>query len=171
MILLLTGATHCGKTHFAKVLVKETGYMCISLDHLKMGLIRSGVCKLSPEDSDEVLTEYLWKIVREMIKTAIENSQDLIIEGCYIPFDYFRDFDADYLCRIKYLCLIFSESYINNHFDDILFYANVSEKRLDDSYCTKELLLRDNARNLEMCKKFGVNYLLTDEKYPSEIKF
>jgi hypothetical protein len=30
--------------------------------------------------SDEELTEYLWPIVREIIKTAIENKQNLVIE-------------------------------------------------------------------------------------------
>ena len=41
-----------------------------------MGLIRSGNTKLTPEDDDK-LTTYLWPIVREMIKTAIENFEDM----------------------------------------------------------------------------------------------
>ena len=48
-----------------------------------MGLIRSGITDLTPEDDDE-LTDYLWPIVREIIKTAVENEQNLIVEGCYI---------------------------------------------------------------------------------------
>lgn len=40
-----------------------------------MGLIRSGQTDLTPED-DRALEEYLWPIVREMVKTAIENNQD-----------------------------------------------------------------------------------------------
>ena len=46
-----------------------------------MGLIRSGNTVLTPED-DDALTDYLWPIVREIIKTAIENKQNLIVEGC-----------------------------------------------------------------------------------------
>ena len=57
-----------------------------------MGLIRSGNTELTPMDDNE-LTEYLWTIVREMIKTAIENNQSLIVEGGYIPFDWQRDFE------------------------------------------------------------------------------
>ena len=50
---------------------------------------------------DNKLTEYLWPIVREMIKTAIENNQNLIVEGFYIPFDWEKDFDSEYFKNIK----------------------------------------------------------------------
>lgn len=87
MIVLITGASHTGKTVLAQKLLEKYKYPYLSIDHLKMGLIRSGYTKLAPEDDDK-LTEYLWPIVREMIKTAIENKQNLIIEGCYILFDW-----------------------------------------------------------------------------------
>jgi len=61
-----------------------------------MGLIRSGYTNLTPENDHE-LTDYLWPVVREIVKTAIENKQNLIVEGCYIPFDWSRDFDKKYL--------------------------------------------------------------------------
>jgi hypothetical protein len=35
---------------------------------------------LTPTSSDKELTEYLRPIVREIIKTAIENNQNLVIE-------------------------------------------------------------------------------------------
>lgn len=47
-----------------------------------MGLIRSGNTALTAYD-DGLLTLCLWPIVREMVKTAIENGQNLIVEGCY----------------------------------------------------------------------------------------
>lgn len=86
MIILITGASHTGKTALAQKLLEKYQYPYVSIDHLKMGFIRSGYTKLTPGD-DEKLTDYLWPIVREMIKTAIENRQNLIVEGCYIPFD------------------------------------------------------------------------------------
>ena len=76
MIILITGASHTGKTLLAQRLLEEYKYPYLSIDHLKMGLIRSGQTSLTPED-DDALTEYLWPIVREMIKTAIENQQNL----------------------------------------------------------------------------------------------
>ena len=85
MVILITGATHTGKTFLAQRLLEKCNYPYFSIDHLKMGLIRSGNTHLTPMD-DEELTLYLWPILREMIKTVIENRQNLIIEGCYIPF-------------------------------------------------------------------------------------
>ena len=96
MVILIVGASHTGKTAFAQKLLEKLKYPYLSIDHLKMGLIRSGNTKLTPMDDNE-LTKYLWPIVREMIKTAIENNQNLIIEGCYIPFDWQNDFDKEYL--------------------------------------------------------------------------
>ena len=71
MIILITGASHTGKTALAQKLLEKYHYPYLSIDHLKMGLIRSGQTALTPMDPDEVLTGYLWPIVREMVKTAI----------------------------------------------------------------------------------------------------
>ena len=105
MIILIAGASHTGKTSLAQRLLEKYKYPYLSIDDLKMGLIRSGNTDLTVYD-DEKLTRYLWNIVKEMIKTAIENNQNLIVEGCYIPFDWADDFDTDYLCKIKYYCLV-----------------------------------------------------------------
>jgi len=115
MIILITGASHTGKTVLAQKLLEKYKYPYLSIDHLKMGLIRSGYTNLTPED-DQELTDYLWPVVREIVKTAIENKQNLIVEGCYIPFDWSKDFDKEYLEHIRYGCLIMSEKYLKNHF-------------------------------------------------------
>ena len=81
MILLIAGASHTGKTALAQRLLEKYQYPYLSIDHLKMGLIRSGNTNLTPVSGDQTLTDYLWPIVREIIKTAIENNQNLIIEG------------------------------------------------------------------------------------------
>ena len=86
MVILITGSSHVGKTLLAQRMLEIFKYPYLSIDHLKMGLIRSGNTDLTPEDDDE-LTGYLWPIVREIIKTAIENEQNLIVEGCYVPPD------------------------------------------------------------------------------------
>ncbi len=168
MIVLITGASHTGKTALAQKLLEKYNYPYLSIDHLKMGLIRSCNTELSPMDDNE-LTEYLWPIVREMIKTAIENNQNLIVEGCYIPFDWQKDFDSEYLESIKYYCLIMSEEYIKNHFADIKKYANVIENRLDDEWCTLESVLEDNADMLDLAQKYNVNYILIENNYEINI--
>lgn len=168
MIILITGASHTGKTALAQKLLEKYKYPYLSIDHLKMGLIRSGNTALTPLDDNE-LTEYLWPIVREMIKTAIENKQNLIVEGCYIPFDWKKDFEQEYIENIKYYCLVMSAKYINNHFDDIKKYANVIENRIDDEWCTKESVLNDNAESLKLAQLHNVNYVIIDEKYDIDI--
>lgn len=165
MIFLIAGASHTGKTALAQKLLEKYRYPYLSIDHLKMGLIRSGYTSLTPVSSDRELTDYLWPVVREIIKTAIENRQNLIVEGCYIPFDWEKDFPAEYREQIRYRCLVMSEGYIRRHYRDIQQYAGVVEHRLDDSSCTMETLLRDNAETLEMCRKHGAEYILIDENY------
>ena len=165
MIILITGASHTGKTVLAQKLLETYKYPYLSIDHLKMGLIRSGNTKLTPMSADEDLTAYLWPIVCEMVKTAIENNQNLIVEGCYIPFDWQKDFNSEYLENIKYCCLVMSEEYIRNHFSDIKKYANAIEQRLDDEGCTMETVLADNAEMLNLAKKHHVNYILMEDQY------
>lgn len=169
MVVLITGASHTGKTALAQKLLEKYHYPYLSIDHLKMGLIRSGHTKLTPMSVDEKLTAYLWPIVREMIKTAIENKQNLIVEGCYIPFDWEKDFEQEYLDNIEYYCLVMSENYIRNHFTDIKSYASVIESRLDDEDCTMESVLEENAQVMELAKKHNVDYVLIDDKYEIEL--
>jgi adenylate kinase family enzyme len=170
MIVLITGASHVGKTALAQKLLEKYHFPYLSIDHIKMGLIRSGHTDLTPGSSDEELTGYLWPIVCEMIKTAIENRQNLIVEGCYIPFDWDQYFNAAYLSHIRYYCLVMTEEYIRRHFDDIKEFASVIEQRLDDSYCTIESVLEDNKSVLRKCREYGVNYILIDTKYDVDIK-
>lgn len=116
MILLIAGASHTGKTALAQRLLERYHYPYLSIDHLKMGLIRSGNTALTPLSDSGALTAYLWPILREIIKTAIE-------------------------------------------------------KRLDDSDCTMETLIRDNAETLDSCRRQGVNYHLIDGGYCVNVEF
>lgn len=171
MIILITGASHTGKTILAQRLLEKYKYPYLSIDHLKMGLIRSGNTELTPTSDDSALTAYLWPIIREMIKTAIENEQNLIIEGCYIPFDYSKDFEREYLHDIRYYCIVMSENYIKNHFSDIKEYESIIERRSEDAWCTLENVLGANERTLELAKIHNVHYVLIDDEYDAGIDF
>jgi len=166
MIYLIAGASHTGKTRLAQELLDVYHFPYLSIDHLKMGLIRSGYTTLTTED-DEQLTEYLWPIVREMVKTAIENNQNLIVEGCYIPFDWKKDFTEEYLAHIAHCWLVFSEKYIRAHYDDILNYGNVIEQRMENEYPLEQMVVENNY-NLQMCKKYQLQYYLFDDEYVIE---
>jgi adenylate kinase family enzyme len=169
MIILIAGCSHTGKTLLAQKLLEKYKYPYLSIDHLKMGLIRSGKITLTPDD-DTGLESYLWPIIREIIKTAIENHQNLVIEGCYIPFDWKNSFEQEYLKEIQYSCLVMTEKYINEHFGNIKDCANVIEQRIDDSFCTKEMLIEENTLNFDMCQKYDCNYILIDDDYNVDIE-
>ena len=170
MVILITGASHTGKTALSQKLLEKYKFPYFSIDHLKMGLIRSGNTTLTPLSDDRALTDYLWPIVREMIKTAVENNQNLIVEGCYIPFDWAEDFEKEYLDKIRFYCLVMSDKYIKTHFDDIMKFASVIEDRGDDEDFTIEMMCRDNARMLEQCDRHGADYILIDEGYSPDIE-
>jgi len=167
-IIIILGASHTGKTLFAQRLLEKYHYPYLSLDHLKMGLIRSGNTNISVGDDDK-LTNYLWPIAKEMIKTAIENKQNLIVEGCYIPFDFLKDFSSDYKECISYFAFAFSEEYINAHLNEIKRHSNDIEERLEDSYSSKEWLIKENKKYIDGFIKNELHYLLINEDYKAEL--
>lgn len=168
MVLLIAGTSHTGKTALAQRLLERYGWPYLSIDHLKMGLIRSGQTALTPED-DPQLTEYLWPIVREMAKTAIENRQNLIVEGCYIPFGWREDLEEEYLRETRYVCLVMSRRYIEARWEDIRGYASVVEHR-GEEMLDREALIGDNEENLRQCRERGLDYILIDRDYQVDWK-
>ena len=169
MIILITGASHAGKTLLSQRLLETYHYPYLSIDHLKMGLIRSGNTELTPED-DDALTEYLWPIVREMVKTAIENHQHLIVEGCYVPLDLRKDFDEDYLSSIRFICLAMADFYIEAHFEKIKGHASDIECRLEDSDCTIDSMKAENRKYIEGFQQAGENIVLINMDYEKTIR-
>lgn len=164
MVVLIAGSTHTGKTLLAQKLLEKYKYPYLSIDHLKMGLIRSKNTELTVND-DEKLTSYLWKIIKDIIKTNIENKQNIIIEGCYIPFDWKKSFSEEYLKEIKYICLIMTEEYIKNNFQNISKYENIIENRKEKEVINFEELIKENKYNLKMCEKYNNKYILIDKNY------
>ena len=169
MIVLIAGASHTGKTVLAQRLLETRKIPYLSIDHLKMGLIRSGRTALTPAD-DEKLTAYLWPIVREIVKTAIENRQDLIVEGCYVPFDWRKDFDEAYLASIRFVCLAMTDAYVDAHFGAIKAHASDVEARLDDSDCTAERLKADNRAVTEGFSKAGEAVAVIDADWEATVE-
>ena len=168
MIIFITGASHTGKTLLAQKMLEKYKYPYLSIDHLKMGLIRSGKTKLTPED-DEALTEYLWPIIREIVKTAIENRQNLIVEGCYIPFDWRRDFDERYLPSIRFICLAMTEKYIDDHFIEIIGHESEIEFRLVYADCTMDVLKAENKSIIDGFQCADEQVMVIEENYEKTI--
>ncbi len=168
MIVIITGASHTGKTVLAQRLLEKYKYPYLSIDHLKMGLIRSNNTDLTPEDDDKLMG-YLWPIVREMIKTAIENKQNLIVEGCYIPFDWRKDLGYDYLSEIRFICLAMTDAYIDTHFNDIRAHESDVENRMADPGCTADWIKSENRKVIDGFRRRGEKIILINDDYKKVI--
>lgn len=166
MIILIGGSSHVGKTLLAQKLMERTGYPYISLDHLKMAFIRTGMTKLTVEDDYE-MRYWMWPFVVEWIKTAVENEQNLIVEGCYIPTEWERSFSREYRAHIKSLFIVMSEAYIRSHFSDLADYANAIEKRLDDKP-DEERLIQCSREFWEECKAHQVPCYVIEDVFSLE---
>lgn len=164
MVILINGASCTGKTYLAQNLMEKYKIPYLSIDHIKMGLIRSKNTNLTPYD-DEELQPYLWNIIKEIIKTVIENNQNIIIEGAYIPFNYKNDFSAEYLDNIKYLCLAMSEKYINNNYNLIINKSNIVENRGKSFSIDKDFLISENKKYIENSIKYNLPLQVIDNKY------
>lgn len=164
MVILINGASCTGKTYLAQNLMKKYKIPYLSIDHIKMGLIRSKNTNLTPYD-DKELQPYLWNIIKEIIKTVIENNQNIIIEGAYIPFNYKNDFSAEYIDNIKYICLAMSEKYINNNYNLIINKSNIVENRGKSFSIDKDFLISENKKYIENSIKYNLPLQVIDNKY------
>ena len=146
--------------------MRHTGSPFFSQDWLKMGLIRSGMTELTAEDDDR-LVSLLWPVTASICRTVIENDQSLIIEGCYIPPDWTYSFQKEYLKEIRTLWLVMTHDFIDRNFSSMLASADIAEKRIDDSYFTKDMAFRDNEKMMSFVKGFNLSHILIDTEYPS----
>jgi putative acetyltransferase len=173
MVILIAGASCVGKTLLSQKLLEKYKIPYFSIDHLKMGLYRSGSdYGFNPESKDEIITEKLWPIIKGIIMTNIENDQNIIIEGCYLP-ESINDLEIEYLCKIKYLYILFSEEYVRNNFmEKVIGKRNIIENR-GDNYKFKngfiEECILENKNNKDKCIKNGIKYFEIKENYEKEI--
>ena len=105
-----------------------------------------------------------------MVKTAVENEQNLIVEGCYIPFDWRQDFDEQYLTQIRFVCLAMTAKYIENHFDEIISHESEVEARLVEADCTIAGLTADNKKYVDGFQKAGERVVIIDGDYEETIE-
>lgn len=166
MIWLIGGSSHVGKTLLAQKLLEKYKYPYLSLDHLKMGLIRAGLTSLTVED-DLKMRYFLWPVAAEMIKTAIENRQNLIVEGCYIPGTWRESFTEPYLREIRCEFIVMTEDYIRRNIGAIKSFADVIETRISDAVDT-ERLVRCSRNFREDCRKYNIPCLTIGTRFDIE---
>ena len=154
MIILIGGSSHVGKTLIAQKLLERTHFPYVSLDHLKMGFIRSGRTELTVEDDDK-MRYFLWPFAAEMIKTTIENDQNMIVEGCYIPGEWKDSFTPEYLSKIYCTFITMDEEYLRTNFDKVAGKASVIEKRLYDDPDLERLIICSREFKAD-CEKYDI---------------
>jgi len=163
MIILIGGSSHVGKTLISQKLIEKYHFPCTSLDHLKMGFIRSGRTELTVND-DYDMRFFLWPFAAEMVKTAIENNQNMILEGCYIPGTWKESFTDEYLKHISCIFIVMSEHYLRCHFNQVVEYADVIEQRLDD-HPDLERLIQCSKDFKEDCIQNHIPCIEIDEEF------
>lgn len=167
MIIIITGSSHVGKTVLSQKLMERIHFPYLSLDHLKMAFIRLKMTDLTVEDDFE-MRSFLWPFAAEIIKTAIENEQNLIVEGCYVPDNWKEFFSTDYLRSIRIIYIVMSETYIRQHLNEIASFADVIERRKED-FIDQNRLIACSREFKEYCVQEKLPYLEIDEVFDEDL--
>ncbi|SOC43826.1 2-phosphoglycerate kinase [Ureibacillus acetophenoni] len=171
MIILISAVGSTGKTLMAQKLLEKYHIPYLSIDHLKMGLYRGDKnCGFTPMDSNEVIGDKIWPILKGLIMTNIENKQHIIIEGCYILPHYLKDFDINYSEKIVPVFLGFSTNYIKENFESkIVQHRNAIEQRSWPEDRSIDKLIKEHEEFKAICLESGVKYFEIDEDYDNEV--
>ena len=171
MVILIGGTGHVGKTLLAQKLMEKYKIPYLSMDHIKMGIYRGWPeCGFTPESKDEIITTKLWPIIKGIIMTNIENNQNIIIEGIYLPYNI-NEFEQKYYSKIIYCKIGFSEKYIRKYLQTkIVRHQNIIEYREEDSSITVEEYIKENKAIKELCNKNNIKYFEIKENYNNEIR-
>jgi len=170
MVILIGGNSCTGKTLLSQKLMEKYKIPYLSIDHLKMGIIRGcPECDFTPESEDETITKKLWPIIKGIIMTNIENKQNIIIEGVYLPYNI-NDLKTEYISKIIFCKICFSKKYIKKHLNGkIIKNKSVIEHRGYDFGYTPEKYTEDNEFTKKICKENNIKYFEIKESYKKEI--
>lgn len=172
MVILIGGVSCTGKTVMAQKLLEKYKIPYLSIDHIKMGLIRGNkYCDFTATDSDDDLTFKLWPIVKGIIMTNIENKQNIIIEGCYLPPEHIRDFESGYQDQIIALYIGFSRNYLERHFTSgIIEHLSEIEQRDYNDYINQNNFIRMHTSLKERCMKYNAKFFEINDNYVQEME-
>ncbi len=172
MVIFIGGQSCSGKTTMAQRLLEKHYINYLSIDHVKMGIIRSyEKCGFTAEDSEDKITKHIWPCIKEIAKTNIENYQNIIIEGCYIPTDDVNNFESNYQEYIISLYIVFSRQYIEKHFEDgIIKHRSETEYKDVDDYMNKEFFIKEHEIQKEKCIANGQKYFEVFDNYEEDLK-
>ncbi len=168
MVILIGGTGSSGKTKLANTLMGSLGIPYFSVDHLMMGIFRSDAdCGFTPMSSVSIINRRLWPIIREMIKTNIENNHSAIFEGFQILPQNLDDFSEEYQSQILPIFLCFSPGYLENRYDQITKYRSVIETRSDVDDISRIKIV--NYEVIDRCLASSKKFYSIKNDYESEI--
>jgi putative acetyltransferase len=169
VVILIGGTSGSGKTKLANTLMKSLGIPYISVDHLMMGIYRSNNdCGFTPMSPVSVINQHLWPIVREMIKTNIENNHSIIFEGFQILPKNIADFSSEYRSEVLSFFLALSPEYVKAHYDDIGKHRSAIESRSDID--DPDTITRKNIELINDCIGISVNCRILRRHYEEEMR-
>ncbi|MDO4355833.1 MAG: AAA family ATPase [Clostridia bacterium] len=171
MVILIGGVSCTGKTALAQRLLERHYMSVLSIDHLKMGLIRGWPeCGFSAEDSDDAIAEKLWPVLEGIVRTCVENGQHLIVEGCYLPPERVRLLCDALPGEIVAVYIGLSEGYIERHFEDgLLAHRNRIERRGQDEDRPSDWFRAAHRRMKQRCLENGLPHFWIAEDYDAEM--
>ena len=171
MVILIGGVSCTGKTVMAQKLLEKYKIPYLSIDHVKMGLIRGNkYCDFSATDGDDVLTNKLWPLVKGIIMTNIENGQHIIIEGCYLPPEHLRNFGPEYLEQIIALYIGFSNNYLEKNFiSGIIEHRSEIEQKECDNYMNRDNFIKLHKQLKELCRENNAKFFEINDDYEGEM--
>lgn len=174
MVILIGGVSCTGKTLMAQKLLEKYNIPYLSIDHIKMGLIRGNkYCDFTATDSDDEITNKLWPIIKGIIMTNVENGQNIIIEGCYLPPEHIKDFEPEYLEQIIVLYIGFSKNYLEKNFiSGIVEHRSeieLKEYNEHDDYMNLDNFNKLHTKLKERCRKNNSKFFEINDDYEGEM--
>ncbi|MBI9011522.1 MAG: 2-phosphoglycerate kinase [Clostridiales bacterium] len=172
MIIIISAASCSGKTLMSQTLLEKYKIPYYSIDHIKMGIFRADEnCGFTPCDSNEKIGLALWPMLKGIIKTSIENSQNLIIEGCYILPEFLKEFEEEYAEKIISIFFGFSKQYVQTKFETgILKHRCVVEKRGYDEERPVHNFIEEHQYFKLKCQLYDQPYFEINTDYEEEIQ-
>lgn len=169
MVILISAESCTGKTVMAQKLLEKYKIPYICIDHLKMGLFKSGIdYGFHPEDSTEKIESILWPILKGIVETNIENNQNIIIEGCYLLPQRIKELDEYYLNQVIPIFMGFSKNYIENCMDKIIAHRSDIENRGYSEERSMSQFVSENEKLKALCNEHSFRFFEITEDYEKD---
>jgi len=189
MIILISGASHTGKTMLAKRLCERYQIPYKNIEYIKQHMLLSadsdGINVGNALESNKyVLSENVWFIVENIVRDGLEKGEGMVLDGNFLPPHRVRALDD---VGVISMHLIFTPEYIEKNYDVILKHRKEESSIHDDGdilqimsnegilkesiskNISKEAMLAENNTLKNSCADEVVSYFMFQENHESEM--